>query len=150
MDKYGPNTEQVERFITDAQQLTGVEFDRVGAGWRALAVPHVAGPPDVNVHVANAMRAAQDVMSLRKLLNDLNPAAESSLPVPTDDQLHRAVRAGSDARTAVSTMTPNNDAQEAIAGMAGVLALRPWIMEPLVENVLAPFVAVRPGWLESA
>jgi hypothetical protein len=29
-----------------------------------------------------------------------------------------------------------------------VLALQPWIPEPLVENVFAPFVAVRPGWLE--
>jgi hypothetical protein len=139
---------EIHRFLSEIPSLSTGQWDLIGDFWRQVAERRPAmTPPEANVQVAAAVREAK----LRPTLSWLVEAVRSEDLGPTpDDLVIEAVRLSARARNVASKFTANSDAQEAVAGMTMVLLLRAWISETLLENVGAPFTAVRPGWpLES-
>jgi hypothetical protein len=145
-----PEQSDFERLIAELPQLGSEEFLLIGQRWRDMAVPHRSNTkPDVNVRVAEAIRAATSIMGLRAALNELDPDAKSPVPLPADDELNRAIHGGATARDVAAALTDDEDAQAAIAGLGMVLLLRPWVPEALIDNVTSPFGAARPGFFET-
>jgi hypothetical protein len=142
---FGPNSTQVEDFLARLPTISDEAWLIIGDAWRR-APRYPGSQRRVNLNVVSAVLQATDTMEMRRLLEELQPGNQSPLPVPSDDQLLRMVKAGEEARQLARSGGADIDAQEAAAGVAGVLALRPWAADPLVENVTATFNDVWPDW----
>jgi len=135
---------EIHRFLSEIPSLSPGQWDLIAGFWRETVKHRPAMTmPDVNVDVAAAVREAK----LRPTLTWLVDAVRSEDLGPTpDDLVVEAVRLCARARNAATKFTRNSDAQEAVGGMVMVLLLRGFIADGLLENVSAPFAAVRPGW----
>jgi hypothetical protein len=135
---------EIHRFLSEIPSLSPGQWDLIGGFWREI-VKHrpTVTPPDVNVDVTGAVRDAK----LRPTLSWLVDAVRSVDLGPTpDDLVVEAIRLCARARNVATKFTRNSDAQEAVGGMVMVLVLREFVADGLLENVGAPFSAVRPGW----
>jgi hypothetical protein len=144
--QYGPNTADVEDFIARLEGLSSEVWGGVGAAWRRVARPYPGSERAMNWHVVSVVLQATEVIEMRRALERLDPGASSSLPLPDEGQLLRMVAAGERARGVARRGGAGEEGVEAAAGVAAVLALKPWAAEALVENVTAAFNDVWPDW----
>jgi hypothetical protein len=127
---YGKDRELVLRYLATCGGLETADLDSMAGA--ADSAPVRAA---LVAAVGKAQAAVDATTSWRKTGNPMSKA-------------HRARVA---AQAAVAAKTSNVAVQELIGGMAEVLALQRWVNQlALIENALAPLVAVRPGWLEEA
>lgn len=139
-------SEELTGLKRELETLDEEDFQLIGERWRRMAVPVVGGTPDVNVLVAEAVRAANQIMSDRSALEQAAPRTVSVWPLPSDHEMGSAVAEAQRIRKRASEKTADDDAINAIAGLAQVVYLRPWVPEAFFDNAAAAFRAARPGF----
>ena len=144
--RYGPNTEEVEDFLSRLEKLEPQSWAEVSANWQRLMRPYPGAERLIDWNVLAAVAQAKDAMEMRRVLELLKPGTAATTPVPDEDQLLRMVASGERARQIARAGHADDAAVEAAAGVAGVLALRPWVADALAENVTAAFNDVWPDW----